>query len=157
MRWTSIVLVLSLAAAGCSTGNGERSGSTMQPGPAVPVQVPPENAPSLTNSDAFDTTLSPKGALGVMTDLFKELGIEAIAMGPSPYGLNAADYFSAHSTEQTALGDMIEVRCRWLRDGQTRVLVKSNLPAGQQARLVELLRSAMAAAATRPAASTKTQ
>jgi hypothetical protein len=152
-RWI-VILFLSLATAGCSTGSAERAGSTTQPASAVPVQIPSEGSPSLPNSDSFDTTLSPKGASGALADLFKKLGFQDIQ---PPGALTfAADYFSARAMEQTALGDLIDVSCRWVRDGETRVLVKSNLPAAQQARLVEMLRSAMATA-TRPATSKQPQ
>ncbi|HEY2585110.1 MAG TPA: hypothetical protein VGI81_05035 [Tepidisphaeraceae bacterium] len=53
------------------------------------------------------------------------------------------------------MGDLIDVSCRWVRDGESRVLVKSNLPPGQHVRLVEMLRSAMARATTQPATSKK--
>lgn len=157
MQWRVFALCLSLAAVGCSTGSGGRPGSTTQPAPAVAAQIPADGSPSLPNLNAFDTTLSPKGAAGVMAGLFKELGIEAIqvANGPISYPFGGADYFSARATEQTALGDLIDVRCRWVRDGQTRVFVRSNLPPVQQVRLVELLRSAMLAAAGRPATTEK--
>ena len=129
-------------AVGCSTTH---KSLTVAPG-----TQPTQEAASHKVRNEFLTTTSPTDAASDSGEaIMKKFGFRSGSPNTST-GYVDGDYFSAKAVAESAGGAQIEIDCEWIKDGQTRVVLTSDLPAAQHAVVASEVRRALNAAATRP-------
>lgn len=105
------------------------------------------------HSEAFTTALTPlQAAEEAAKAIDARFKLPVGADNPFDTGrMVRGDYFSASTGARAELGGIFHIGCKWIRDGETQVILYSDWPDAQHDIVAAEVRRALRAASTQPA------
>ena len=103
------------------------------------------------HQDTLYTAMLPRDAAVAAAKgaLFNKFGLEVGSGGSYSGGFIeqnfGGDHFSANAQAKTSAGGSIQINCEWIKDGETKVGLTSDLPDAQYDAVVAVIRSAIGA------------
>jgi hypothetical protein len=140
----ALAISLLVLAAGCAT--------TASPRPHADAGN--RSSSSLEHTTDLHTNLSPLDAAKVVAEVYRSMGFQGyngqITYAPQA---EAGDYFYARASAISAQSYHMLAECQWLRDGDTAVHFRSDLPQTEHDLLVTRIHEKLAAPAPASAGS----